>query len=85
MLLGMAVVELSHRKAAGTASGFASGWVAYVGAMFAGYPIGKIIDNWGWYGYFSSMGVSIIMVFLLIAPIWKASTPFIPKRREAVS
>ncbi len=81
MLLGMAVVELSHKRAAGTASGFASGWVAYVGAMFAGYPIGKMIDVWGWGGYFVALGVSICLVLLLITPIWKARTPYlIPKR-----
>ncbi len=83
MLLGMAVVELSHKKAAGTASGFASGWVAYAGAMFAGYPIGKIIDIWGWYGYFLTMSISVLLVFLLIIPIWNASTPYLLKKRPS--
>lgn len=82
MLLGMAVVELTHKKAAGTASGFASGWVAYVGAMFAGYPIGKIIDIWGWYGYFLTLAVSILLVFLLIIPIWNASKPYLLKSKK---
>lgn len=70
MLVGMAAAELSHKKAAGTATGF-TGWVAYLGAATAGYPISKVIETWGWYGFFVALGIcGVISVFLLL-PLWK--------------
>ncbi|MBS0621190.1 MAG: MFS transporter family glucose-6-phosphate receptor UhpC [Verrucomicrobia bacterium] len=70
MLIGMAAVELSHKKSAATASGF-TGWVAYLGAAAAGYPITKIAENWGWYGFFLSLGVCGAITVLLLLPLWK--------------
>lgn len=70
MLIGMAAAELSHKKAAGTATGF-TGWVAYLGAATAGYPISKIAEKWGWYGFFVTLAIcGVISVFLLL-PLWK--------------
>ncbi len=56
MLIGMAAVELSHKKAAGTSNGFV-GWIAYLGAATAGYPISKVAEVWGWYGFFVALGI----------------------------
>ncbi|MDR3623521.1 MAG: MFS transporter [Chlamydiales bacterium] len=65
MLIGIAVTELAHKKASATANGFA-GWVAYIGAASAGFPLGKIIDYLGWKGFFLSMilcsGISITLL-----------------------
>ncbi len=73
MLIGMAAAELSHKKAAGTATGF-TGWVAYLGAATAGYPISKVIEVFGWYGFFMTLGVcGVVSVFLLL-PLWKVKT-----------
>ena len=73
MLIGMAAAELSHKKAAGTATGF-TGWVAYLGAATAGYPISKVIEAFGWYGFFMTLGVcGVVSVFLLL-PLWKVKT-----------
>jgi len=57
MLIGIATAELSHKKAAATSTGFV-GFVAYIGAAFAGYPLGKITLEWGWEGFFWSMLVT---------------------------
>lgn len=71
MLIGLTAAELSHKKAAGTASGFA-GWFAYFGAASAGYPLGKIAQEYGWNGYFIIlMACGIITVFLFL-PMWNA-------------
>ncbi|MEG0287569.1 MAG: MFS transporter [Victivallaceae bacterium] len=70
MLIGLAAAELSHKKAAGTASGFA-GWFAYFGAAFAGYPLGKIADH-GWDGYFLTLTVCGLIAVLLFLPTWNA-------------
>lgn len=70
MLIGMAAVELSHKKAAGTANGFV-GWIAYLGAATAGYPITKVTEAYGWYGFFCALGVCGLAASCLLAPLWK--------------
>ncbi len=70
MLIGIAAVELSHKKAAATSNGFV-GWIAYLGAATAGYPISKIAEVWGWYGFFLSLGICGVISVLLLVPLWK--------------
>lgn len=69
MLIGMAAAEVSHKKAAGSATGFV-GWVAYLGAAFAGYPLSKIAEVWGWNGFFIALGICGAMAVLLLLPLW---------------
>ena len=70
MLIGMAPAEMSHKKAAGTATGFV-GWVAYIGAATAGYPLGKMTQEWGWYGFFVVLGACGLVSVLLLLPLWR--------------
>ena len=67
----MAAAELSHKKAAATASGF-TGWVAYLGAAVAGYPLGKITQEYGWTGFYIALAISAAIATLLLLPIWNA-------------
>ncbi|WP_201456565.1 MFS transporter [Chlamydia sp. 17-3921] len=71
MMIGLAAAELSHKKAAGTASGFA-GWFAYFGAAFAGYPLGKIAQDWGWQGFFLALLCCSLIALMLFLPTWNA-------------
>ncbi len=71
MLIGLAAAELSHKKAAGTASGFA-GWFAYFGAAGAGYPLGKVAQEFGWSGYFFILAICCVITTILFLPMWKA-------------
>ena len=71
MMIGLAAAELSHKKAAGTASGFA-GWFAYFGAAAAGYPLGKVAQEFGWNGYFMILGACGLITILLFLPMWNA-------------
>lgn len=73
MLIGMAPAELSHKKAAGTATGFV-GWVAYIGAATAGYPLGKMTQEWGWYGFFVVLGFCGVISVLLLLPLWRVKS-----------
>ena len=73
MLIGMAAAELSHKKAAGTATGFVGG-VAYLGAATAGYPLGKITEVWGWWGFFCILGLCGVIAMTLLAPLWRVKT-----------
>ena len=66
MLIGMAAAELSHKKAAGTATGFA-GWFAYFGAGFSGF-----LATQGWYSFFLGLGICGIVSLILLTPLWSA-------------
>ncbi len=70
MLIGMVAAELAGKKAAGSATGFV-GLIAYIGAATAGYPLGKICHEFGWSGFFLSVGVCGILSTLLLIPLWK--------------
>lgn len=74
MLVGLAAAEFVDKKAACTANGFA-GCFAYVGAAATGYPLGKIIDTWGWEGYFITLSVCSALFLLIILPLWFSGKP----------
>lgn len=69
MLIGVAAAELSHKKAAATSTGFV-GFFAYFGAASAGYPLGKIAQDWGWQGFFWVMVICCGISALALLPMW---------------
>jgi len=69
MMIGIAAAELSHKKAAATATGFV-GWMAYMGAASAGGPLGALTEQIGWQGYFFFIGTCSIGALLLLLPFW---------------
>lgn len=71
MLIGVAAAELSHKKAAATSTGFV-GWMAYIGAACAGYPLGKIAEDFGWNGYFWFIALCSITATVMLFPLWNA-------------
>lgn len=70
MLIGMVAVELAGKKAAGSATGFV-GLVAYIGAATAGYPLGKICQEFGWQGFFTTVAACGAVAVLLLMPLWR--------------
>jgi MFS transporter, OPA family, sugar phosphate sensor protein UhpC len=81
MLIGIAAAELSHKNAAGTATGFI-GFVAYLGSAMAGYPLGKMTHILGWHGFFVILAACSLTAVLLLLPLWKIKsthTHFIPQ------
>lgn len=72
MLVGLAAAEFVDKKAACTANGFA-GCFAYIGAAATGYPLGKVIDLWGWQGFFMVLLVCSAAIFLILFPLWASS------------
>jgi len=76
MLIGMQAAELAHKKAAGTATGFV-GWFAYVGATTAGYPFGKIAEDYGWGSFFIILLLCALFAFSLLSLVW------VPHKRES--
>lgn len=77
MLIGVAVAEFTHKKAAGTATGFASGCFAYLGAAMAGYPLSHLIQQFGWeYFFYAMLACSLAaLAFLFIPLMTKPSVP----------
>lgn len=73
MLIGVAAAELSHKKAAATATGFA-GCFAYLGAAVAGGPLGALMDVWGWDGYLMTLFICGVLGALILLPIWSVKT-----------
>lgn len=69
MMVGMAAAESADKKAAATSNGFVN-LFAYLGASFAGYPLGKICDVYGWDGYFIAILAVAALAAILLAPLW---------------
>lgn len=71
MLIGVHAVELANKNAIATSSGFVS-CISYMGAACAGYPLGKIIQEFGWSGHFSTMIAACVLSVLFLVPLWGA-------------
>lgn len=67
MLIGLAASEYVDKKAVCSANGFVSWW-GYIGAAFAGYPLGWVID-YGWSWYFMILLLCSILSCLVLLPI----------------
>lgn len=67
MLIGLHALELSHKKAAGTAAGF-TGLFGYLGgSVIASAVIGWTVDHFGWdVGFGLLIGGSVAAVILLL-------------------
>lgn len=69
MLVGLAGAEIVDKKAVSSTIGLL-GWIAYLGASIAGFPLTVIVTNYGWGTYILSlMGFSGIAILLLL-PMW---------------
>lgn len=69
MLIGVAAAELSHKKAAATATGFI-GLLAYLGSAAAGQPLSYLIAHYGWDDFFIALGISSVLSVLFLLPLW---------------
>ena len=79
MLIGMVPAELSHKKAAATATGFV-GCFAYVGAAMAGGPLGAVMQEWGWNAFFLILIACSVIAAVLLAPLWSLKSS--PQRQK---
>ncbi|HSX13220.1 MAG TPA: MFS transporter [Chlamydiales bacterium] len=73
MLIGLTAAELSHKKAAATATGFA-GCFAYLGAAAAGAPLGALVKASGWESYIFTLIVCAGLGALIVLPLWSVKT-----------
>jgi len=73
MLIGLSAAELSHKKAAATATGFA-GCFAYLGGAAAGGPLGALVKMGGWDNYLMTLFVCSLLGALIVLPLWSVKT-----------
>ncbi len=73
MLIGLSAAELSHKKAAATATGFA-GCFAYLGAAVAGGPLGALVKMNGWDSYIITLLTCSCLGALIVLPLWYVKT-----------
>jgi OPA family glycerol-3-phosphate transporter-like MFS transporter len=71
MLSGTASMDFGGKKAAATAAGMFDG-MQYVGGALAGYPLGWIIEKYGWNAWGPSLAVFSILGMILMATLWNA-------------
>ena len=80
MLVGMAAAEMSHKKAAGTATGFA-GWFGYVGAACGAGPFGVLSHHFGWSSVFVALVLSAVISAFLLMPLWNVKKRIEPDNK----
>ncbi|KAA8498606.1 putative hexose phosphate transport protein [Porphyridium purpureum] len=69
MLVGLAGAELVDKSAVSSTIGLL-GWIAYLGASVAGYPLTKIVTNFGWKAYILALMAFSGVAILLLLPMW---------------
>lgn len=84
MLIGMYASEISHKDSAATANGFV-GWIAYMGAAVAGYPMGLVIDSMGWSGAFIFLFGCSFLFLMLLLPLWNVTRATIELKEKKVN
>lgn len=71
LIPGLAAIDFSTRRAAGTAVGL-TGTFSYLGAMVTGVGSGFLVDKFGWAGGFYLWVGSAVLAILFILPMWSA-------------
>ena len=73
MLIGLCGAELVGRDSVGASEGFL-GWVAYLGAASAGYPLSLLVKRCGWPVFFQTLSLTSGLAFLLLSSIGNAKS-----------
>lgn len=70
MLVGLAAAEAVDKKAASASNGFA-GVFASLGMAAGGYPILRISEVYGWWGFIAVLVVCSAIISVMLIPIWQ--------------
>ncbi|MBF0545917.1 MAG: MFS transporter [Candidatus Riflebacteria bacterium] len=70
MLLGVAALDLTSKKAVGTAAGFV-GLFGYIGSMVQAQGIGYLAQNYGWPSVFYAILGCTVMAIIILSFTWK--------------
>ncbi|HBS03755.1 MAG TPA: MFS transporter [Leptospiraceae bacterium] len=70
MLLGVAGLDFTSKKAVGAAAGFI-GLFGYAGRAVQGTGLGWIAENYGWHASLSAIAVCMMLAIILLSFTWK--------------
>lgn len=73
MLIGLAATEYTHKDASATVTGVL-GLFAYWGAALAGWPLARIIENYGWSGFFTLLTIAATAIGFMLIPLVVANS-----------
>ncbi len=71
MLIGLCGAEVVGRDSVGASEGFL-GWVAYLGAACAGYPLSLLVKRFGWGAFFRTLIGTALGAAALLSTIGNA-------------
>lgn len=69
MLVGVQAAEAVDRRIAASGHGFVN-LFGYLGASAAGYPLGRICQDFGWNGFFLVIALCAAGALALLLPLW---------------
>ena len=74
MLIGVAAAEVSHKRAAGAATGFV-GLFGYLGAALTGYPMSQLLGatqhaHHNWSAFFEVLVICGVIAAVLLSSVW---------------
>jgi len=74
MLIGVAAAEMSHKRAAGAATGFV-GLFGYIGAALTGYPMSQLLGarhyvHYNWSAFFEVLVICGVIACVLLSIVW---------------
>lgn len=70
MMIGLIGAEACDRRVVATATGVL-GWISYMGAAAAGFPLSVVIRKGGWAAYFIMLLVGCVGAILCLMPMWR--------------
>ena len=73
MLIGLCGAEIVGRDSVGASEGFL-GWIAYMGAAAAGFPLSVLVKRFGWDIFFRTLLTTCAGAFLLLSTISNAQS-----------
>ena len=73
MLIGLCGAEIVGRDSVGASEGFL-GWIAYMGAAAAGFPLSVLVKRFGWDAFFRTLLTTCAGAFLLLSTIGNAQS-----------
>ena len=73
MLIGLCGAEIVGRDSVGASEGFL-GWIAYMGAAAAGFPLSVLVKRFGWDIFFRTLLTTCAGAFLLLSTIGNAQS-----------
>lgn len=81
MFSGVMSLDLTHKKAVGTAAGFV-GFFGYVGRVIESKGMGWIVHHWGWNPALLALLVCTVLALVLLAFLWNVRPTHLEEAKQ---